>query len=148
MVDYELISNPPDIVDAFAEFKRALGVQDHGVPYEHEDFGFWVKRWPPDANDLRRDAQLGAGGVRDAVALGLIGNDKDSARITIRPREPSGVEGLVVTDTNGVRYITHSGRFDSKAARPSVFQENTRDDAGWINVKDDKKRSQVLGHRT
>ena len=143
-MDYELISNPQDIVDAFAEFKRALGVQDHGVPYEHEDFGFWAKRWLPDANDLQHDAQLGAGGARDAVALGLIGNDKDSARITIRPIEPSGVEGLVVTDTNGVRYITHSGRFDSKAAQPSVFQENTRDDAGWINVKDDKKDHRYL----
>ena len=125
---YKLISDRQQITDAFAIFLRVLKVEEGGITHEHEDYGFWVKRWQPKE------------GPRDAVALGLVGNEEDTARITISPEEPSTVAGLLVTDERGVKYVTHDGRFDVKATNSHLFKENTRNDPKWINVPGDKRR--------
>ena len=125
---YKLISDPQQITEAFALFLRVLKVEEWGITHEHEDYGFWVKRWLPKE------------GPRDAVALGLVGNEEDTARITISPEKPSMVAGLLVTDERGVKYVTHDGRFDVKATNSHLFKENTRNDPKWINVPGDKRR--------
>ena len=126
---YEKVANAEEITAAFDQFRRVLDVEIHGKKRTHEDHEFWAMRWFPDGPD----------GPRDAVALGPLW-DKGNARITVRPNNPSGVRGLIVTDETSMRYVAHSGRFSGTATDSRLFQANTQGDAAWIEVADEGER--------
>ena len=126
---YEPITDPAAIVDAFEEFQRVLGVSRHGVKHPHEGRGFWAQRWFPKPD-----------GPLDAVAFGLVGS-KASVRVTVKPSEPSHVDGLIVRDEHGRRYVARGGRF-SDASATHEFRENT--DPRWIEVVGDPRERRYL----
>ena len=130
---YRPISGEQEIAAAFQRLRLVLDVEAHNVKRNHDAYGFWAKRWFPD----------GSGGARDAVVLGPL-EGKGNARITVRPSAPSGVEGLLVIDEHGVRYVTHSGVFSATAINSDLFEENTKGDSAWIEVTGDDKDRRFL----
>ena len=124
---YELVADPDAISGAFAEFRRFLGASDR-VKHRHENRGFWVQRW----------FAHGQYGPHDAVAFGLIGSHR-SARVTVKPSDPSRVDGLIVSDEHGRRYVTHGGKFSDT----TEFKKNT-DPRAWIEVAGDSRKRRYL----
>ena len=115
---------------AFARFTQVLGVNAHDEMKSHE--AFWAKR-----------AILDTG--RDAVKLGRVGHHDEEARITVCPDDPLNTAGLIVTDEQGKRYVTHVGRFDGKARDRNLFQKNTQnDDEAWIEIAGVKGRRYLV----
>ena len=128
---YEPITDPAAIVDAFEEFRRILGVSLHGVKHPHEDRGFWAQRWFPKGPD----------GPADAVEFGLVGS-RAFVRVTVQPSEPLHVDGLIVRDEHGRRYVTRTGRFGNAGA-VSEFREST-DPREWIEIAGDSRERRYL----
>ena len=103
-------------VDATAAKKREVTVP-------HDKHGFWA----------RHEKRYG---YRKAVTLGLTGVAADTCTIAIRSKEdgnPWQLAGLFVSDSEGNRYITHSGRFGGKGHHHKSFRDHTGPD-GWIDV--------------
>ena len=114
---------------AFARFTQVLGVNAHDEMKSHE--AFWAKR-----------AILDTG--RDAVKLGRVGHHDEEARITVCPDDPLNTAGLIVTDEQGKRYVTHVGRFDGKARDRDLFRQNTQNDEAWIEIAGVKDRRYLV----
>ena len=127
---YGFSSNPEDMNDAFARFAKMLGLDTYDRWKNHDDFGFRVRRELLDVG-------------RDSVKLRRVGHNEE-ARITVCPNDPLTTAGLIVTDEQGRRYVTHVGVFDGKAPDRDLFQENTQDDEFWIEVAGAKGRRYLV----
>ena len=131
-MNYDFVDDPDEIAQAFAKFRRALGVTEVKVPRNHKDHGFWARGEEP------YDSTNSTKGTRDIVVLGRIEYEKDQTRISVRPKNPTGVAGLVVIDDERRLHLAHSGVFDERVAK-NLLRKNTKDDE-WIDVRKDKQR--------
>ena len=131
-MNYDFVDDPSEIAKAFAKFRRALGVTEVKVRRNHKDHGFWARGEEP------YDSTNSTKGTRDIVVLGRIEYEKDQTRISVRPKNPTGVAGLVVIDDERRLHLAHSGVFDERVAE-NLLRKNTKDNE-WIDVRKDKQR--------
>ena len=116
-MDYELISEPKAIADAFDRFARALGVPDLEIKKGHDGFQAW------------REAR----GERDCVVLSPNGH-RGTVMIDVCPDGTTRTEGLIVADEQGRKHLARSGHFAGNAVNRELFGRNTKDDPKWISV--------------
>ena len=133
---YQPIVAESEVNDALERLESILGIEavidvsggdataakKREVTIPHDKHGFWA----------RHENRYGD---RKAVTLGLIGADDETCTIAIRSKEdgdPWRLAGLFVSDSEGNRWITHSGRF-AKRYHHKTFRDHTGPD-GWIDV--------------
>ena len=131
-MDYELISEPKAIADAFDRFARAIGIPEHESKASHD--GFRAERKPQRPSRVPSDiAHSGVPAERDCVELRPIGH-KGTVMINIcSTGAPRGAEGSIVANEQGRKYLARSGTFNTRA-RSELFKRNTEDDPERINV--------------
>ena len=136
-MDYELISEPTAIADAFDRFVRAIGIPEHESKASHD--GFRAKRASQRPSRVPSDiVHSGVPAERDCVELGPIGT-RETVMINIcSTGAPRGAEGSIVANEQGRKYVARSGTFNTRA-RSELFKSNTEDDPEWINVVEEGK---------
>ena len=136
-MDFELISEPTAIADAFDRFAQALGIPEHESKASHD--GFRAKRESRRPSRVPSDiAHSGVPAERDCVELGPIGT-RGTVMINIcSTGAPRGAEGSIVANEQGRKYVARSGTFNTRA-RSELFKSNTEDDPEWINVVEEGK---------
>ena len=125
---YRLISDESAISDAFEDLARLLGASTtKWVP--HPDHGFKARVDFPDKRHVVKLRPLRPKGRTSMKEIW----------IAVRPSDPLGVQGLMMTDERGTKYVAHTGKFnkgDSSSLR-------ARDD-GWVTVDGDSEEKRYL----